>query len=202
MDVWQNVHVLPAHQGLESAFAAASRILGKGQTSRGGIERVVPVVEDVLDGGIRAVDAGTAVHEDGFRQIPPGIKHGGKLMVVQRRTPAFFHRNVADAKSRDFIELDQGGSRIQPDLIFGAEADDGLDADGADGIEPELQSTHGNGHGLAARVTGPRRAVESVGDHCEHRARRGGQSAVFGSQLSAGRGLCVINGKSPVASHL
>ena len=163
---------------------------------------MVPMVEDVLDGGIRAVDAGTAVHEDGFGQIPPGIKHGGKLMVVQRRTPAFFHRNMADVKSRDFIELDQGGSRIQPDLIFCAEADDGLDADGADGIKPELQSTHGNGHGLAARVTGPRRAVESVGDHCEHRGRRGGQSAVFGSQLSAGRGLCVINGKSAVASHL
>ena len=126
------------------------------------------MVEDVLDGGIRAIEARTAVHEDGFRQFPPGLKHGGKLLLVQRRTLAFFHRNVADVKSRDFIELDQGGPRTQVDLIFGAEADDGLDADGADGVQPELQSTHGNRQGLAAGVTGPRRAVEGLGNNGRH----------------------------------
>ena len=126
------------------------------------------MVEDVLDGGIRAIEARTAVHEDGFRQFPPGLKHGGKLLLVQRRTPPFFHRNVTDVKSRDFIELDQGGSRVQVDLIFGAEADDGLDADGADGVQPELQSTHGNRQGLAAGVTGPRRAVEGLGNNGRH----------------------------------
>ena len=128
------------------------------------------MIEDVLDGDIRAIEACTAVHEDGFRQFPPGLKHGGKLPLVQRRTPAFFHRNVPDVKSGNLIELDQGSARIQVDLIFGAEADDGLDADGADGVQPELQSTHGNRQGLAAGVTGPRRAVEGLGNNGSHKS--------------------------------